>query len=164
MPAKSFNTGEPLAFFITWTSYGTWLPGDERGWYRRGDSEPRPVDELIREMAIADMKETPFTLSEKDRQTVENTVTRHCEIRGWTLHAVNARTNHVHVVVTAVSIDPKKVRDQFKAWCTRHLKKNHPGRQRFWTEGGSCRSINTDQGLLTVVEYVNDAQDRKGME
>ena len=31
----SFNTGEPLAYFLTWTTYGTWLPGDERGWSRK---------------------------------------------------------------------------------------------------------------------------------
>jgi hypothetical protein len=23
---------EPLAYFLTWTTYGSWLPGDERGW------------------------------------------------------------------------------------------------------------------------------------
>ena len=22
----------PLAYFLTWTTYGSWLPGDERGW------------------------------------------------------------------------------------------------------------------------------------
>ena len=29
---------EALAYFLTWTTYGTWLPGDERGWvqYRYG--------------------------------------------------------------------------------------------------------------------------------
>ena len=23
---------EPLAYYLTWTTYGLWLPGDERGW------------------------------------------------------------------------------------------------------------------------------------
>jgi hypothetical protein len=26
---------DPLAYFLTWTTYGTWLPGDERGWVER---------------------------------------------------------------------------------------------------------------------------------
>ena len=26
---------EPIAFFLTWTIYGTFLQGDERGWHRR---------------------------------------------------------------------------------------------------------------------------------
>ncbi len=24
-----------IAYFSTWTTYGTWLPGDERGWFSR---------------------------------------------------------------------------------------------------------------------------------
>src|SRR3990172_10721 len=27
---------EPIAYFLTWTSYGTWLSGDPRGWVRFG--------------------------------------------------------------------------------------------------------------------------------
>ncbi len=35
---------EALAYFLTWTTYGTWLPGDERGWvqYSMGCSYPIP--------------------------------------------------------------------------------------------------------------------------
>jgi len=25
-----------IAIFSTWTTYGSWLPGDERGWWQRG--------------------------------------------------------------------------------------------------------------------------------
>ena len=31
---QSMNNDEPLAYFITWTVYGTWLQGDVRGWRR----------------------------------------------------------------------------------------------------------------------------------
>ena len=37
MSRTTFNLGEPLAYFLTWTTYGTWLPGDERGWNRKGE-------------------------------------------------------------------------------------------------------------------------------
>ena len=33
---------EPLAFFLTWPTYGTWLPGDERGWVKYGQGWPLP--------------------------------------------------------------------------------------------------------------------------
>jgi hypothetical protein len=29
------NSDDPIAYFITWTVYGTHLQGDERGWRRR---------------------------------------------------------------------------------------------------------------------------------
>ena len=95
---------------------------------------------------------------------MEETVARHCQIRGWTLHAVKARSNHVHVVVTAPGYEPEVVCDQFKAWCTRHLKRSHAGRERFWTEGGSCRWINHEDDLETVIAYVTYAQDRKHLD
>ena len=36
---------EPLAYFLTWPTYGTWLPGDECGWveYRHGWQLPDPA-------------------------------------------------------------------------------------------------------------------------
>jgi hypothetical protein len=24
--------GDPIGYFLTWVTYGTWLPGDARGW------------------------------------------------------------------------------------------------------------------------------------
>jgi hypothetical protein len=104
------------------------------------------------------MKEPVFELDSEQRRVVENTVTRHCEIRSWTKHAVNARSNHVHVVVTAPGYTPDIVRDQFKAWCTRRLKPMNLGRARFWTEGASCRWINHEDDLETAIIYVQDAQ------
>ena len=112
-------------------------------------------------MAKSDMKELPFFLSDQDRDLVESVIARHCDIRSWRLHAVNARTNHVHVVVTAPGYHPKIVRDQFKSWCSRLLKPNYPSRQRFWTEAGSCRWIALDQDLETAVIYTRETQDRK---
>ena len=26
------RSDDPIAFMFTWSTYGTWLPGDERGW------------------------------------------------------------------------------------------------------------------------------------
>jgi len=162
MDDRPFNVDEPIAHFITWTAYGTWLPGDERGSWHRGEFQ-RP-NALFREVAATKMKETAFTISATDRELVENIARRHCEIRRWALHAIAARSNHVHVVVTASGYQPETVRDQLKAWCTRRLKHSHPGRRRFWTEGGSCRAINREEDLETAVGYVRDAQDRKGAE
>jgi REP element-mobilizing transposase RayT len=47
------------------------------------------------------MTQLPVTLSQAQRRLVEATIRGLREIRGWTLHAVNARTNHVHVLMTA---------------------------------------------------------------
>jgi hypothetical protein len=104
---------------------------------------------------------------------VERTIAEHCLIRGWELHAVNCRTNHLHIVVTA-NLPPKQVRAQFKAWCTRRLKqleaKRLAGtgsnaiaarvRENWWAERGSDRFINDEKVLDGATQYVQDGQDQ----
>ena len=111
---------EPLGFFLTWATYGTWLPGDNRGWieYRHGWQLPSPARRLEAE---ARMTKDACILDPEQRVLVEKTIADHCQIRGWQLHAVNCRTNHLHVVVSA-PLHPDEIRKQFKAWCTRRLK------------------------------------------
>ena len=111
---------EPLGFFLTWATYGTWLPGDDRGWieYRHSWQLPSPARKLEAE---ARMTEDACILDPEQRALVEKTIADHCQIRGWQLHAVNCRTNHLHVVVSA-NLHPDEIRKQFKAWCTRRLK------------------------------------------
>src|SRR5436309_36464 len=142
---------DPLAFYLTWPTYGTWLPGDERGWvkYGRGFQPPDPIRKLEAE---ARMTEDACILDEAQRQLVEQTITDHCLIRGWEMRAVNCRTNHLHVVVSA-NRHPDDIREQFKAWCTRKLKElertraartgagagDCPIRENWCVERGSCR-------------------------
>ena len=164
MNKREFNTDEPLAFFITWTTYGTWLPGDQRGWKRRGDADIQPPNPIYEASAQGKMKEPAFLLSIADRKVVADTIGKHCEVRRWYLHAVNARSNHVHVVVTAPEYAPDTVSDQFKAWCTKKLKPYYPNRDRFWTERSSCRWINHEDDLNSAIVYVLESQDRKGVE
>lgn len=119
------------------------------------------MDAKLRAAAKSKMVETEFYMSMQDRLKVEETVRSHSETRGWCLHRVHARTNHVHVVNAAHHFRPEAVRDQLKPWCTRMLKRDHPSRQRFWTEGASVRYINHDEDLEAAIEYAGDAQTRK---
>lgn len=159
-------SSEPLAFFLTWSTYGTWLPGDSRGWidYREGWKLPDPILEME---SRAQMTEDACRLDQAQRGIVATTIGEHCLIRGWDLHAVNCRSNHVHVVVAAHR-DPKEIQRQFKAWCTRKLKEaevvrlggDQEIRENWWAERGSRRWINDDRSLEAANMYVKDAQDR----
>ena len=159
--ARSFNADEPIAYFITWTTYGTWLPGDERGWHRENVPGVQSGDSTRKHAAQLRMTDSAFVMSDLHRSIVEQTIRRHCEIRNWWPHAINPRTNHVHVVVSAPSYNPKIVREQFQAWCTRMLKRVVQDRVHFWTEGGSERYVNNETELERVVQYVLEAQDLK---
>jgi REP element-mobilizing transposase RayT len=156
---------DPLAFLLTWATYGTWLPGDERGWieHRHGW---QPADEARKLEAALRMTEDACLLGAAQRRSVEEAIAVHCKLRRWVLHAVSCRTNHVHVVVSA-SMHPDRMRDQLKAWCTRRLRElaalESPAdnvRSKWWAERGSRRYINAADDFEAAILYVRDGQDR----
>jgi len=153
---------DPIAFFLTISTYGTWLPGDQRGWveYRKGWKLPDPARELE---AAAKMNEDSRLLSLHQRKIVENQVRETCDFRKWKCHAVHCRSNHLHVVVSAYETPPRKVRVDIKAWCTRRLKQNELPKvvENWWAERGSIRWVFDDEGLDKVVRYTLDGQDWK---
>src|SRR5678815_2064494 len=112
---------EPLAYFLTWTTYGTWLPGDKRGWVKRPGSFEEANPQLER-WSRSKLAEPALILAPEQREIVERTIRDHCRFRGWHLWTVRCLSNHVHVVVTARDVDPDDAVRQFKAWCTRRLK------------------------------------------
>ena len=148
-----------IAIFTTWTTYGSWLPGDERGWFRPGEGWQLPNDLQIFEATLA-LREDAIALTQSQREIVEETVRKHCAIREWILHAVNCRTNHVHVVVDAPGYEIQIPREQFKAWCTRNLKASDAAgeRRNWWTERGWDEYIDDEASLAEVIEYVLDRQ------
>ena len=77
----------------------------------------------------ARLTEDACLLDQDQRRLVELTIADHCRVRGWTLYTVNCRSHHVHVIV-AGDREPKEIREQFKAWCTRRLKALQQERRR----------------------------------
>ena len=151
---------DPIGYFLTWVTYGTWLPGDSRGWveYRHGWQLPAPVLEAE---SAARMTEDACRLSERQRGAVEQQIDETCCHRGWHLHAVNCRSNHVHVVVSPGNARPKKVRTDLKAWATRCLKEQFDAkRENWWAERGSIRFLYDEESLEAAAVYVTEGQDR----
>ncbi len=153
---------ETITYFITWTTYGTWLPGDFRGWrkWKAGEQQPQPfLEDWCREQ----MKEDAVVMTEPQREAVENICRKHVEIRGWVLHAINARSNHVQLAVTVTAAaEPKKVRDQFKANATSTLRRlaNPIRNEKIWTRGGDIEIVDGNENLERVIYYIAEAQDR----
>lgn len=151
---------DPVGFFLTWVTYGTWLPGDSRGWveYKHGWKMPDPILEAE---AAAIMTEVALLLTTDQRKSVEKQIAITCQHRGWILHAVNCRSNHVHAVVSAIETPVKKIRTSLKAWATRCLKENFdPNRENWWAERGSIRYLFDEDSLAAAITYVLDCQEK----
>jgi len=155
---------DPIAFFLTCATYGTWLPGDQRGWieYHHGWQLPRLN---LERHCQTKMSEKQCLLSPAQRLLVTAQAEETCGHRGWTLFAVDCRSNHAHFVVGAFNTDAKKIRIDLKAWCTRRLKKDSKlPRDHWWAERGSIRWVWDEDSLAKVIEYVTEAQNRKDLD
>ena len=112
------DTETPLAYFISFRSYGTWLHGDQRGsidrFHNRYGDPYMPPNDGWQLHNRKQLKTKPFTLGARERGAVEKAIRETCSIRKWDLQAFNVRTNHVHTVVTA-NRKPSLVLNAFKA-------------------------------------------------
>jgi len=154
---------EPLAYFITFTCYGAWLHGDERGSVDLEHSIPyTPLVTTdvtrIRKESVR-MPDAPFLLDARSRDAADGSIREVCRFRGWQLHAPNVRTNHVHVVVAAIAL-PETVLIDFNAYATRRLVESGLAAkgQRVWTKHGSTRYLNTTRSLENACDCTNDHQ------
>ena len=160
---RDFDDNEfPLAYLITFRCYGTWLHGDERGSYHRS-SEKRPVRVPPRPRLVAaeteQLKHLPVQLKKSQRKIVEDAIREVCLHRRYTLYAVNARTNHVHSVVSSHSV-PEPILAAFKSYATRALRTDGLDKNiQPWARHGSTVYLWKERHLNKGIEYVVLGQD-----
>ena len=132
---------------------------------RSSRSLPEQPQPLLEDWCRDRMRDNPLILNESQPMEVEAIIRQHASIRGWELHAVSVRSNHVHIAVTACA-PPKRVREEFKANGTTALRRmqNPVTHAKVWTKGGDIEFIDTDDDLEQVVIYITEAQDRMDRE
>ncbi len=150
----------PLAYLLTFRTFGTWLHGDIRwsvGKRARHPKESRLIapNVPLNEAMAAAMKQPPVKLSKIERAVVEAAIAEVCINRGYLLRAVNARTNHVHSVVTAQT-KPEKIIETFKAYATRKLRSEGLWTQdsKVWSRGRSRRYLWKPRHVAAAIDYV----------
>ncbi len=155
-------TNAPLASFITFHTYGTWLPGDPRGSvdrYHRLRGALYVGRAPTRQAASARaLVHPPVELGPEERTIVLHTIQEVCQHRGWVLRAAHVRVNHVHVVTQATRADhtPERVMNDLKAWTTRRVieagLRAHGAR--LWVRHGSTRSLWRPEAVEAACAYV----------
>jgi hypothetical protein len=152
----------PLAWYLTWTTYGTWLHGDARGshWNREGV----PPDPALEADMRARMTETAVLLTDDQRALVRSAIERVCAENGWPIHALHVRTNHVHIVLSAPAEAGALLR-RVKAVASGALSDaaglpmaGRNGRRRWWTEKGNKVPVEDDRALEEICHYARDCQ------
>jgi len=157
---REFRNEEfPLAYLITFRSYGTWLHGDRRGsvdrFHNRFGTPRLPPNEPWRKYNRELLTHTPVKLRSRQRAAVEQAIRETCKIRKWDFWTTNVRSNHVHTVVSA-SCKPEIVLAALKANATRKLRESgcwHSGRSP-WVDRGSKKYLWTESDVINAVAYV----------
>ncbi|MBY0228635.1 MAG: transposase, partial [Gemmataceae bacterium] len=157
------------------TTYGTWLPGADRGFVGHV-REHRPDDDLDDARVNHGMPGTPYDKKmpglwrkaeklmkgppihlgpDHAEQALEQfkETSRH---RGWQLAALSIMHNHFHIVV-GVEDDPEpgKVLGDFKSWGTRRLSRvfGEPESKTWWTSCGSKRELADLEAVSIAARY-----------
>ncbi len=151
----------PRAYFITFTCYGTWLHGDERGSRSQNPARHEPPNAALERSDQKQMGGSLVSLDREARRCVHEAIEEVCAHRGWHALAINVRTNHVHVVVQAEGQDPDRVMGTFKAWATRRLREKGLCGEKVWTRGGSTVYLWSDEQVGEKYMYVMEEQDRR---
>ena len=156
-------TPTETAYLITFSTYASWLHGDERGSVTKQENLPgtpaHPPQRGLEQSNREAVSDEPVYLEESARITTLAAIQEVCRHRGWRLEAANVRTQHVHLVAVAAD-PPEKVMNDCKAYATRRMREASliDREQRVWTRHGSTRYLNDAEAFDAAVAYVVDEQ------
>lgn len=169
MNVPGFDTFDRV-WFLSWTTYGTWLPGDERGFVspkfdggvsqRRNNNVGTPYDSgradlrrIARAKLVGGSVGLTFEMADRLQKQFDETA----DYRGWTIVAGAIMQTHLHLVVGVHGDpDPSTLMRDFKAYGSRPLNRIYgkPLSGTWWTEQGSKRKVKNERHYRAVVKYV----------
>jgi REP element-mobilizing transposase RayT len=157
---------DPLAFFITFSTYGTWLHGEATGSVDKDHNQfgtpLLPPDPAKHALKREKMSQSPYHLDDRRRAIVCSAIIEECAFRQWKLLALHVRSNHVHLVVAA-TCPPEAVMRSCKSRASRRLNEaglDTPDRKR-WTTHGSTRYLWTEDAVADKIDYTLHRQGEK---
>jgi REP element-mobilizing transposase RayT len=157
-------------WFLTWRTYGTWLPGDERGFIGavRDDQGNQVINNIpgqpvnrgnvrLESYAASRLKGPPILLTSEHAVELEQQFYETAQYRGWSVLGLAILINHVHLVVL-VEGDPdgSAILRDFKSFASRRLNARFgkPASGSWWSESGSRRVVKADANHEAVEDYV----------
>ena len=155
--------GKPIGYLITFTTYGSWLHGSNKG---SVDDEHccwgRPFAEVNTGRQVFEsqqMKNPVFLMDQSMRELALSTVIEICRKRNWELYAMHARSNHIHIVINSQE-EAKKMMGDIKAWLSRRLRGSFSdlGKRKLWTHHGSTKYLWNENALLKAIKYTIQGQ------
>lgn len=152
--------------YVNWvhaifTTHGSWLPGDPRGFRSRahrihssGDVRcPPPAGEhegLYR--AVVAMNVHAVEIPEHLRLCVANALVGKCELQGANVRIAAVARRHVHMLLRVGSADAKVIVGRAKQYASHAIRREMPGK--IWADGCNVVRIDSESNYRSVVDYI----------
>jgi REP element-mobilizing transposase RayT len=133
-----------LACMLTWTTYGTWLQGDRRGYVK--NAEVLPADDDRYRANQIQMKCQVVRLSMKQRSIVQKTIVEVASKAGHNIFALAVATNHVHLLIEPAGQPFGRLVSRYKNTTRRAIEAEGFVGQ-LWTKGFDKRYCNSQEDM-----------------
>ncbi len=141
-----------VGYMITWTTYGTWLQGDKRGYVKKG--KICPPNPSLAKSNQENLIKNPVKLSKAHRAIVTKAIYEKAKRLKQKIHALAVRSNHVHIVAEYIPMPIGLVVKNYKNFT--HVKLREAGFcGRLWTKGFDKRYCFDKRSLEKRIDYVN---------
>src|SRR4051794_15208620 len=133
--------------FVTTTSYGTWLPGDLRGYVRKGQLLPGDANLLRRSRKLLAKRPVYFMLDERLR--LFDALMAACNEFSYRLSDVTIESWHLHWILFHENDPIEKVVGRLKTRMRQAL-----SRGKIWTEGYCAEPLFDERAVEQAHEYI----------
>ena len=140
-----------FGYMVTWTTYGSWLQGDKRGYVRKGRvlSGSEGLERANKSMCRGGAGK----LGKTEREIITRAILAEGERIGERILGISVGSKHVHVVIAPGGQTISKVVSRLKCAAYYEAQKDGAGR-RLWTRGYDKRLCLDEQSLAARIRYV----------
>jgi len=141
-----------IAYMVTWTTYGSWLQGDNRGYVKHGKIMQGNQQLLLANRRLQTTK--TIKLNPKQRAIVYQAILNEAKRIYQIIKAISVCEHHVHIVARPCKESIPQIVSRYKNVAMFALCKNNPI-SRIWTRGFDKRFCFTDDDLKHRINYVH---------
>ena len=141
-----------LGYMITFTTYGTWLQGDKRGFVKNGQTYA--ANQSLADSNKQNLSNNPVRLSITHRAIAAEAIFEKADQLNQKIRALAVCSNHVHLVADYVPVPIGSVVSHYKNSAQAALRKAGLA-GRVWTKGFDKRYCFDEQALKSRIDYVN---------
>ena len=140
-----------LGFMITWTTYGTWLQGDERGYVKNGLIHPgsKGLMQTNKQLQLQDAVQ----LSKVQQQVVRKAIIKEAALQGHHICALSVQPTHVHIVIVYTP-EPISTTVAYYKKAGRLALKCMGYTGKLWTRGYDKRFCFDEESMKYRIKYV----------